>query len=48
MRLRHPLAGLLSGGALLFLSATLVNLGNYIFNLLLGAGLGRQHLPISA
>ncbi|MFN8464502.1 MAG: oligosaccharide flippase family protein [Caldilineaceae bacterium] len=40
MRLRHPLAGLLSGGALLFLSATLVNLGNYIFNLLLGRWLG--------
>ena len=40
MRVRHPMAGLLSGGALLFVSATLVNLGNYIFNLLLGRWLG--------
>ena len=33
-------AGLLSGGALLFVSATLVNAGNYVFNLLLGRWLG--------
>ena len=33
-------SGLLSGGALLFVSATLVNAGNYLFNLLLGRWLG--------
>jgi O-antigen/teichoic acid export membrane protein len=32
--------GLLSGSGLLFLSATLVNAGNYLFNLLLGRWLG--------
>jgi O-antigen/teichoic acid export membrane protein len=40
MPLRAPRAGLLSGGALLFASATLVNAGNYLFNLLLGRWLG--------
>lgn len=33
-------AGLLRGGALLFVSATLVNVGNYLFNLILGRWLG--------
>lgn len=33
-------SGLLSGGAILFASATLVNAGNYLFNLLLGRWLG--------
>lgn len=32
--------GALAGGAVLFLSATLVNLGNYVFNLVLGRWLG--------
>jgi O-antigen/teichoic acid export membrane protein len=40
MALRLPRTGLLSGGALLFASATLVNAGNYLFNLLLGRWLG--------
>jgi O-antigen/teichoic acid export membrane protein len=35
-----PRAGLLRGGALLFASATLVNAGNYLFNLILGRWLG--------
>jgi len=35
-----PRGGLLSGSALLFASATIVNAGNYLFNLVLGRWLG--------
>ncbi len=35
-----PARGLLTGGALFFISATIVNAGNYLFNLILGRWLG--------
>ncbi len=40
LRSRFTRGGVLSGGALLFASMTIVNAGNYLFNLLLGRWLG--------
>lgn len=37
---KGALSGLLGGGALLLVSTTVVNLGNYVFNLILGRWLG--------
>lgn len=51
-RLRGKLGGLggglLSGGMILLVSTTVVNLGNYLFNLLMGRWLGRLPLRMSA